>query len=139
MTNNLADKLEVLAAKATPGLLEACSPGDYGDFDGDSRVICSADPDDMRRIAVVHWSDRYPETDANADLIVALHNNLPEIIRALRERDQVVEALREMTAVASIVNGSFALRGEYMWDKHDEAELEKAEDILASIEGAGRE
>lgn len=58
-----------MSAPHTPGPWEACNPGDYSDFDGYSRVVCSADPDDMRRIAVVHWSARYPENDANAHLI----------------------------------------------------------------------
>lgn len=60
-----------MSAQHTPGPWEACEPGDYGDFDGESRVVCSADPDDMRRIAVVHWSKHHPETDANARLIAA--------------------------------------------------------------------
>ncbi len=69
----------------TPGPWEACQPGDYGDFDGESRVVCSADPDDMRRIAVVHWSERHPETDANATLI----SLAPEMLEALEKAESV--------------------------------------------------
>lgn len=78
-------RLEELLAKATSGPWEACEPGDYGDFDGDSRVICSADPDDMRRIAVVHWWQDHPETDANTALIVEAINALPSLIARIRE------------------------------------------------------
>lgn len=53
----------------TSGPWEACDPGDYGDFDGDSRVILGND----MRIAVVHWHDGdcRAENDANANLIAA--------------------------------------------------------------------
>lgn len=53
----------------TPGPWEACDPGDYGDFDGESRVVLGND----MRIAVVHWHDGdcRAENDANANLIAA--------------------------------------------------------------------
>ena len=79
--NAVAEALERLAALATPGPWEACDRGDYGDFDGDSRVILG---DDMR-VAVVQTDGR-DETEANADLIVELRNNLPTIIAALKAR-----------------------------------------------------
>lgn len=55
--------------KFTAGPWEASDPGDYGDFDGDCRVVCG---DDMR-IAVVHWhlGKMRVENDANAHLIAA--------------------------------------------------------------------
>lgn len=65
----------------TPGPWEASAPGDYADFDGDSRVILGDD----RRIAVVHWSYEThggdTECDANARLIAAA----PSILAALEE------------------------------------------------------
>ena len=92
MTSELIEKIEALAKDATPGPWEACEPGDYGDFDGDSRVMCGDD----KRIAVFHWDERYAEgNNADIELSVALRNNLPTILRALRERDQAVEALRQ--------------------------------------------
>jgi hypothetical protein len=62
----------------TPGPWEACDPGDYGDFDGESRVILG---DDMR-IAVVHWSPRLntSQSDANARLIAAAPDLLLAVI-----------------------------------------------------------
>ena len=50
-----------------------------------------------------------------------------------------VEALEEMTATAAVVAGSFALRGEYGWGKADQAELDKAEEILHQIKGQSNE
>lgn len=75
-------------ASHTPGPWEACDPGDYADFDGDSRVILGDD----RRIAVVHW--KYEphggdtECDANARLIAAA----PELLAALAETWRVLRA-----------------------------------------------
>ena len=53
--------------KFTPGPWEACDPGDYGDFDGESRVVLGND----MRIAVVHWHEGDCRADANARLIAA--------------------------------------------------------------------
>lgn len=66
-------------AKFTPGPWEVCDPGDYGDFDGESRVVLGND----MRIAVVHWheGDYRAENDANANLIAAS----PDLYDALRE------------------------------------------------------
>lgn len=60
----------------TPGPWEACAPGDYGDFDGNSQVVLG---DDMR-IAVVHWSSgsMRDENEANARLIAAA----PRVVEA---------------------------------------------------------
>ncbi|WP_161626250.1 hypothetical protein [Sphingobium baderi] len=65
--------------KHTTGPWEACDQGDYGDFDGNSRIILG---DDMR-IAVVQWSpgDMQAESDANACLIAAA----PDLLAALVE------------------------------------------------------
>ena len=116
----LADKIEALAKDATPGPWEACEPGDYGDFNGDSRVMCGDD----KRIAVFHWNERYAEgNNADIELSVALRNNLPTILRALRERDQAVEALKR------IAPGRMA-----GWKSG-----EVATEALASIEGTGHE
>ncbi|MES2783802.1 MAG: hypothetical protein V4657_13490 [Pseudomonadota bacterium] len=58
-----------MSALHTPAPWEASDPGDYSDFDGQSRVILG---DDMR-IAVVHWNDTHNQAmcDANACLIAA--------------------------------------------------------------------
>lgn len=66
----------------TPGPWEACDPGDYGDFDGESRVILGDD----KRIAVVHWSPRLntAQSDANARLIAAA----PDLLAALMALDE---------------------------------------------------
>ena len=66
-----------MAGQHTPGPWEACQPYDYGDFDGESRLVCG---DDMR-IAVVHWHPHLNAEmwDANAHLIAAA----PELLEAL--------------------------------------------------------
>ena len=67
--NTLSERLAELSGKATPGDWEACDRGDYGDFDGDSRVILGND----MRVAVVQ-SDGREETEANADFVSELVN-----------------------------------------------------------------
>lgn len=64
-----AEKLRELAGKATPGPLELCERGAYGDFNGNSRVVIGDD----RRLAVFQVSDE--ETCANAELchLLATH------------------------------------------------------------------
>lgn len=106
------NRLEELLAKATKGPWEACEPGDYGDFDGNSRVICSADPDDMRRIAVVHWFQRHPETDANAALIVEAINALPALIARVRELEEALAVLRDLPIVENDNPDTLHLDGE---------------------------
>lgn len=94
MTPEQIAELEALAAKATPGPWEACEPGDYGDFDGDSRVMCGDD----KRLAVFHWNERYTDgNDADIELSVALRNNLPAILAALKAQ-QPDEAMVERVA-----------------------------------------
>lgn len=70
-----------MGAIHTKGPWEACDPGDYGDFDGESRIILG---DDMR-IAVVHWHPTLNTdmSDANARLIAAAPDLLAAAQRAL--------------------------------------------------------
>lgn len=87
-------------AKHTPGPWEACDPGDYSDFDGNSRVILG---DDMR-IAVVQWSPANAEMDdANARLIAAA----PDMLAALKnvaegwgDHNEVLAAIAKATGAA---------------------------------------
>lgn len=79
-----------MSAAHTPGPWEACDPGDYGDFDGHSRVILGND----RRIAVVH---RHPsintaQSDADASLIAAA----PDMLAALEQSVLYVETLHSL-------------------------------------------
>lgn len=77
-------------AAHTPGPWEACEPGDYTDFDGNSQVILGND----MRIAVVHWDDgpMRVENDANARLIAAA----PELLKAcLAARALLIRDLEE--------------------------------------------
>jgi len=63
--------------KHTEGPWELCEKGDYGDFEGNSRVICG---DDMR-LAVVHaGGPNDEENKANAELMHAA----PELLATLR-------------------------------------------------------
>ena len=65
----------------TPGPWTARDKGDYGDFDGNSRVIRG---DDMR-IAVVQHNGRDYD-DANANLIAAA----PEILEMLKQTQTTI-------------------------------------------------
>jgi len=69
----------------TPGPWQLCDRGDYGDFDGNSRVICAPDNDEYlgMRLAVVQVSDGdfFEESEANARLM----NAAPEMAEALCE------------------------------------------------------
>lgn len=85
------------------------------------RAIANAKPDTRTGAAFVNV-----DTRVLAALIDPVQNEAPAML----------ESLKEMVAVARCISGSFALRGEYGWDKHDEAELNKAQAILARIEGA---
>lgn len=85
------------------------------------RAIANAKPDPRTGAAFVNI-----DTRVLAALIDPVQNEAPAML----------ESLKEMAAVARCISGSFALRGEYGWDKHDEAELNKAQAILARIEGA---
>jgi len=94
MTPEQIAELEALAEKATPGPWMSNERGAYSDFGGESNVIASADPDDLRRIAAVH-------NEVNATLIVALVNNLPAILAALKAqqpREDVVERVATVLA-----------------------------------------
>ena len=87
MMTKLADELEALAKDATPGPwrheLEGSST---------SRIRGADDPNFSRMAAVI--MDR---GEANAELIIALFNNLPIIITALRQPDAVPGDLVERT------------------------------------------
>ena len=87
--NTLADELEALAAKATAGewqLQDGCSWRRIGTRMHDGNVLCPS---------VYSESDRHPDlvagkgqdVYANLKLIVALKNNLPSILAALRARE----------------------------------------------------
>ena len=81
----------------TAGPWELCNKGDYGDFDGNSRVILGDD----RRLAVVHVSD--DETDANARLIAAAPDLLEackDALDALYHAEDTMEPLRESLRAA---------------------------------------
>ena len=64
-----------MKSKFTRGPWEASDLGDYGDFDGNSRVILGDD----RRIAVVQVTKKDKESNANALLIAAA----PDMFEAL--------------------------------------------------------
>jgi len=77
-----------MMSEHTNGPWEACQRGAYGDFDCNSRVIRSSDPDDMRRIAAVHCYAGDAETYANARLIAAA----PEMLEALENTIALCDA-----------------------------------------------
>lgn len=72
-----------MAAKHTPGPWEACEPGDYSDYGGDSIVVLGND----MRITVVQGSRQ--EDLANARLIAAA----PELLAAAKNFDAYEKAV----------------------------------------------
>lgn len=85
--------------KFTPGPWEACDPGDYGDFDGESRVVLGND----MRIAVVHWheGDYRAENDANANLIAA-SPGLYDALQKLRIALDLIDPSRPLAYAATM-------------------------------------
>lgn len=71
----------------TPGPWEAADRGDYGDFDGNSRVVLGDD----RRIAVVQHSGT-DEDEANARLITAAPDMLEALQVFVEHRSRVFHA-----------------------------------------------
>jgi len=43
---------------------------------------------------------------------------------------ELLAELIEMTAIARCISGSFAMRGEYGWNKDDQADLDRAESLI---------
>ena len=83
-------------AQHTPGPWKLCDRGDYGDFDGDSRVILDADM--SIRIAVVHDSGA-DEAEANAHMIASAPDLLLSLESLIDEiRDLPTETFRTIDA-----------------------------------------
>ena len=106
MTQTLADTLEALAAKATPGPWEVVA---------DTRTdVCRTTKAEIEYLA--GWNIESPDEEIigcegiipggaaeyNTNLIVALHNNLPAFIAALRERDEAVEVAMALNHALSL-------------------------------------
>jgi hypothetical protein len=121
-TNALADQLEALAAKATPGPWEADTIGNEGEYgsgpdthsgfkspvmlDPSGKALFDAVNGDLIEVHEEYDEDGCYAWDepgrCNFALIAALRNNLPAIIAALRaeqalaERDAEIVRLREL-------------------------------------------
>lgn len=138
---DLADKLEALAKAATPGPWETYS------LDQGVQVRSGSD----------YLGETRDYTGNDAALIVELVNNLPALIRALRERDQAVELVKRAFDIFShcTVEDGVCCCGDNM-DNHPEPMsgghtavdhgayvtdqwCASASATLASIEGAGDE
>ena len=63
-------------SKHSSGTWHACKHGDYGDYDGECRVIVA---DDLRIVVVLGYDNE--ETDANTNLIAAA----PDLLEALED------------------------------------------------------
>lgn len=159
MTDTLADKLEALVKAATPGQWKLIhyDAGDcsYYDANGPCPGIFFSEQEDC---GIVHWdgfkqqywsaaNGNQRQIEANATLIVELVNNLPAILRALRERDQAVEALepfafREMEKDYGLADTQYiweTIYSDRVQDWFSYEEIEAARATLASIEGTRRE
>ena len=69
-------------SKHSSGTWHACKHGDYGDYDGECRVIVA---DDLRIVVVLGYDNE--ETDANTNLIAAA----PDLLEALEDILSVAE------------------------------------------------
>jgi len=90
--SSLANELEKLAGEATPGPWEATERSGYREI-----LAPCADSDWYGRPkthAVAYIDTEIDEKSTDAALIVALRNNLPTILSALREREAVTNWLR---------------------------------------------
>lgn len=148
---DLADKLEALAQAVTPENWQLIyyDAGDYDYYDANGP--CPGIFSEQEDCGIVHWDgfkQRYwtsangnqRQIEANASLIVELRNNLPAIIRALRERDQAVEALRDQQTwheerVKVLSKQPPAPDRDWRLTEHRE-QLDSLRAALASIEGA---
>lgn len=89
MTDALADELERLAKEATPGEWKITTCLDYWIEHKQEPEEADRDFRGIAHFGDISWPNmaaRQGEWEANARLIVALRNNLPTIISALRER-----------------------------------------------------
>jgi len=96
MTTTLADTLSAIEEKASPGDWRVTTCLDY--WIEHSRTPTKADEGfkGVGHFGDVSWPNadkRQVEWEANAALIVALRNNLPAILAALREREVMRAAL----------------------------------------------
>ena len=85
-----------METKHTPGPWELCDPGDYGDYDGDCRVVLGR----HMRLAVVFagvGTAAEEQNEANARLIAAAPEMAAYIARRAAEGD--VEAAEIMEVV----------------------------------------
>ena len=99
MTTTLADTLSAIEEKASPGDWRVTTCLDY--WIEHSRTPTKADEGfkGVGHFGDVSWPNadkRQVEWEANAALIVALRNNLPEILAALREREAMRAALEKI-------------------------------------------
>lgn len=96
--SELADELERLATEIEPGPWRVTNSG------GKAAWIMSPHPDlGSTGVCRMDWT-RGPDSAANhAALIVALRNNLPAILSALRERE---EPCAECAAVSAAIGGA---------------------------------
>jgi len=151
-TNALADQLEALAAKATPGPWEADTidnEGEYGsgpDTHSGFKSPVMLDPSgkalfDAINGDLVEVHEEYDEDSCNAwdepgrcnfALIAALRNNLPAIIAALRAEQALAERDALLDEAAQII-GQIELDHRYppAPDSMDRR-IERARDWLAS-------
>ena len=104
-----------MSAAHTRGPWEASDRGDYGDFDGDSRVILG---DDIR-IAAVHDTGN-EEAEANARLIEAA----PDMLEALELRKQSDETAK--AAIRNAGNARARLQRKADSEAHRARELARA-------------
>jgi len=138
-TAKLADEIEALAKEATPGPWGLRVGGNYAD---DVWVASDAERPWESHMALKLWSRTMGRGDyeigspehkaaiANAAMIVALVNNAPAIVSALRERDALkeeVERLRNCEALAK-----FAARYSHPERRQPHC-LVTAEELLSAI------
>ena len=89
MTTNLLETLRALAPVVTPGEWIASESDMFGDHNIQWKEGVENDTDHSAIAAVVSNLRPWQQVEANAALIVALRNNLPTIIAALKVAELV--------------------------------------------------
>ena len=99
MTDDIIARLRSLLEKAPARPWEACDKGDYGDFDGESRVLSNND----QRIAVFHHGgceENQAECDAAIELTAEIVNALPALLLELETSRKLLKEAEEVVGDA---------------------------------------
>lgn len=130
----LAAQIEALAAKATQGKWVINGP-----HSDDGSVYIDADDSSMDAVAIMLTGSAHQQDETDAALIVALQNNLPAIVTALRQAEAapgVVEALRLAQPIVEADYHAARDMADADWEGMSFTALEAVNEALARQHGA---